>query len=113
MVTTFASRLRSKSTGISHPEPEWVQFIKDHRRYIVENATDWYINPDIMGKYRYRLEEYLQYIKQDIPVWLVAYINQYRTNADFNNVEYIKIPSRSHLDTLRKSYNTFIANYKK
>lgn len=113
MVTTLSERLKEKSAGLHNPEPEWVQFIKDHRRYIVEHSTTWYINPDVMGRYRYRLEEYLEFIKQPVPYWLVIYINELQSNIDFTDMDYILIPDASYLDKLRKNYNTFISNYRK
>lgn len=113
MITTFSSRIREKNSGLNVPEPEWIQYLKDHRRYLIEKSVNWYINPDQMGKYRYRLEEYLQSINCSIPAWLVFYLNQIDSNIEFNNLEYILIPNEKYLDELRKSYNTYIANFKK
>lgn len=92
-------------------DPNWRQYVIDHRQLILNNSTDIPVDPNLMNTYTYRIRDFLTKINTDPAIdWIVLYINQLFTNENFVDVKKLFIPSVSFIDKLYMQYQTNITN---
>ena len=75
---SIITSIQSDRREILWPDEEgWVQFIKDHRKQIMEKSTEVYIDPNDARIYAYSVESFLK--SKDLPIsmaWIVVWLNQ-------------------------------------
>lgn len=93
---------------------DWVRFIADHRRNIIETASTHLIDNDDKNRFKYSLFEYLQEKQIDTRImWIVQWLNDLPSQKDFINVSSIIIPNINYIENLYRSYRSYKANLKK
>jgi hypothetical protein len=96
-------------------DPDWIQFVQDHREYITTRSTLVEITPNEMVYYKYRIRKYLTY-KGYNPGLEMAFrtINHLRNNNDFDeDITKVYLPNSEVLNELRRSYKTLQSQIKK
>ena len=111
---SLADNIRRSTTLYSNDDANWVNYVKDHYKEIVENhSTVEYLDPIRHNTYRYQIEEYLQEMGMPKDLWwLVFYINQLDSNKDFHDLIKIRLPDCKYLDVLRLQYDTVMSQRK-
>lgn len=102
--------LESSIDELSDTNKEWMLFVQDHRRFILQNAKTTELTMDEMFTYEYRPEDFLK--DRNLPLsmlWIFLWINQLSNAMQFPTIKNIIIPDVSHLYDLRNEYRTFIA----
>ena len=106
-IESLATRLAAKATVYADTTADWVRFLKDHRELILSKSTLTAIDYDTMAVYRYRPEEYLDFM--GVPrglAWLVLWLNQIHTAHDFVGLSALYLPDYRHIDELHRLYRT-------
>ena len=90
MVTN--QRLSERLTAVSEeygPEDEiWKQFVRDHKKWLQMNSDLRTFTPEYMVQYRYRPEDFIQVYEADPSMcWIFLFINDIRSQADFNEAK--------------------------
>ena len=94
---------------LNNPEREFILFLKDHRSVILKESTIQTLDASDNQLYRYRPKDYLKSINYDVNFeWYVLWINQIKTIAEFNNIDYLYLPN---INTISNLY-TIYRNYK-
>lgn len=97
----------------SNHDADWVQFVKDHYNYIMENAEMIALDIHVHHTTRYRLEDYLNRFGIDPSLtWIVIYINQLKSNLSFIELNQLLIPNERSIRYLREQYMTVRSNFK-
>lgn len=110
---TLHSAYASILSSYSNHDIEWVQFIKDHFYHIKSRSTLVELNPFRHNSLKYRLADFLQ--ENNIPIemgWIVLYINQLGSDAEFCDLTYMFIPDVTDIQHLRNVFDT-IQSHKK
>lgn len=103
-ISTLTARLARRISQYSEVNPQWVQYVKDHRQYLLTTAYDQYMTKEDAWIYRYRPEEYLANLSYDTSItWLVLWLNQLTTET-FIGLNSFKLPE---ISTLRDMYSMF------
>ena len=99
---------KTSSEGLDDTDPEWLLFIKDHRKQILEESTVVYLTGSQMGRYEYHLRWFLEdnKINTDL-IWIILELNNVKMETEFVNIDKLYIPDRSMLINLRKQYIQF------
>lgn len=102
---TILDLLAAKRTENDDDDPKWVLFVKDHRDELVANATRRQFSSDLMNTVRYDLRRYLRRIQYPEALdWVVLYINDIQTEADFNDLNELLLPSQNQISNLRNFF---------
>jgi hypothetical protein len=89
-------------------ESSWVQFVKDHYRYLLNNSTKAILSEETAHYYRYRPEEYLKSVAYDrSATWLILWLNQIPNSENFIGVSSLWLPTPEILRKLYTQYLTF------
>jgi len=93
----------------------WLQFLQDHREYIINKSKQITISPNDMAYYKFRISKYLKNKGYGVQCALAfRIINHIKSDADFNeSITEVYIPSTSVLNELRRSYTTLQSQIKK
>ena len=76
-LVSLTDLLTAKLGSYSEADPAWVQYVKDHRSYLLQNSYTQYMTKADAWTYRYRPEEYLASINYDTScTWLMLWLNQ-------------------------------------
>lgn len=95
------------SRGYGPEDPNWVQFIKDHRQNILDECPILKPTSIELSKYKYRPEQYFtDNLGGDISAaWIFEYINDLRDQSMFNeSMSLIRHVQMSTIKKLRSSY---------
>lgn len=113
----YSEKIREniKDAPLCMSEDGWIQFIQDHRKLIIENSTYTPMTEEIMVKFEYRLNDYLDDIGNNPSLAQVTKIvNRLGCDLDFNSkVKGLYIPNISYIQDLRHIYSTVKAKRKK
>ncbi len=90
-------------------DTEWLQYIRDHTDLIKNNSTLFFLDAEVMKRYRYRLEDFLFEKRNGIHyrqyASIVRIINRLGCNLDFNeSVTEIYLPTPEYITELRSMY---------
>lgn len=89
-------------------DEKWVQFILDHKKYLIDNSRVVSININTMNTYRYKPYLFLSSKKVDFGLmWIVCFLNGFNDFHKFDNLSFIYIPDNDLIYNLRVKYNTF------
>lgn len=96
----------------SSEEQGWVQFVRDHYRYLRNTAQQVSLDAFRQHTMRYRLEDFIEdeFKMMRSTAWIVLMVNQLNSNVDFRNLEFLYIPDMTAIDYLRNRYDTVVAN---
>jgi hypothetical protein len=100
--------LNSKSDNLQNSDTEWVLFIQDHRRYILEKCQVITLSNDEINLYDYRPEDFLT--SKEYPtscLWIFLWINQLENTEKFLNMKTLLLPNLAQLYNYRQEYETF------
>lgn len=110
---SLSAMLSSVSNGtVSDDQGPWRQFILDHLDYIAARSKVYTIEPDAMNRYKYDLKRLLFdkfQIHEDI-AWIVRYLNQLKSDLEFDKPGDFIIPTDSLIVNLKQSFVTVNAN---
>ena len=89
-------------------DPAWVQFISDHKQYLISQSTTAIISTSYMQGYQYSLKRYLRSIHYNTHcAWIVALVNNLPTDIMFTNgVNSLTLPPFSLIQSLYTTYLT-------
>lgn len=107
--TAYATLLSS----YSNYDLEWVQFIRDHFYHIKQKSTVVELDPFRHNSMKYRLADFLA--DNNIPTemaWIVLFINQLGSDADFHDVTFMILPDVTDIKHLREVFDT-VQSHKK
>ncbi len=92
---------------------DWVRFVVDHRKNIIETSITHVIDNDNKNRFKYSLFEFLQEINVDVRfMWIIQWLNDLPSQKDFNNVSSLIIPSYTYIESLYRSYRSYKAKLK-
>ena len=94
-------------SNLNNSDKEWVLFIEDHRRYIIEKASKIIFTATQKFIYEYRPEDFL--LAKEFPLsamWIFLYINQYTSSQDFVNLDYVYLPDITQINDYYQVYKT-------
>lgn len=99
---------RTSNEGLDDTDPEWMLFIKDHRKHILEESTIVYLTDSQIGRYEYKLRWFLEdnKIATDL-IWIILELNNVKMETEFINLDKLFIPDRNFIISLRKKYIQF------
>ena len=100
-------------SSYSNYDRDWVQFVKDHYYHIKRKSTLVELNPYKHNSFEFRVKDFLE--DNHIPTemwWIVLFVNQLGSEADFTNLTSLIIPDVSDIQSLRDSYDV-IQSHKK
>ena len=113
---SIITSIQSDRREILWPDEEgWVQFIKDHRKQIMEKSTEVYIDPNDARIYAYSVESFLK--SKDLPIsmaWIVVWLNQLYSSLHFSaDMTTLYMPDIYQLQQYRQQYVTNRVLYRK
>lgn len=110
LIETIAE-INTRYNRYNASDPNWRQYVLDHRKHILEKSTLIAVDPNLMNTYTYRIRDFLTKINTDASVdWIVLYINQLFVNDNFVDIAKLYIPDIGYIDKLYTQYQTNIAN---
>jgi len=99
---------RNRILKYNNPEIEFILFLKDHRSTILSESTVRMLGPTENQLFRYRPKDYLRSINYDEQFdWYVLWLNQIKTVAEFNNIDYLYIPNPDTISSLYSIYRNY------
>ena len=105
--TTIDSYIDQEPLNIT--DPDWFQFLLDHRQLIRENSIENILTEEVMYVHRYRIRKYLKSLKNYSPDLELAFrvVNRLGSNMDFNlSLQSVYVPDKRYVTELRRKYNT-------
>ncbi len=98
-----------KNAKYAPSDSKWVQFIIDHKNYIIENSTVVTLDKNTMNTYKFKPLIFLssKNVSYDV-MWIVCFINGFLDPINFHNLYSIYIPNESVIYNLKIKYNTFV-----
>ncbi len=104
-ITSLADRLSISVNPFDNLDPDWVQYVKDHRSVLMETSVIKSVPANAMFTYRYRMPTLLNKLGSDSSItWIVMWLNQLKTNADVVNLTELTLPT---IDTVKSLYQSF------
>ena len=93
-------------------DPDWKNFILDHKQYLIDKSTMAIISTSYMQGYRYSLRRYLRSISYNIHcAWIVGLVNNLPTDVMFTDtVNSLRLPPFSVIESLYTTYLTLKTN---
>ena len=102
---TLVDMLKDKRSEIDDANPKWVQFIKDHRDELIQNATVRTFSDDYMNIVRYDMRQYLRLASYPEGLdWIVFYINDIQNESDFNSLNRLLVPNQNQISQIRNLF---------
>ena len=99
---------KRSTDGLDDTDEEWVLFIRDHRKHILEQSTIVYLTNDLITRYEYHLRWFLEDNRIDTDMyWIIMYLNNIKSESEFFNIDRLYIPNIDHIKELRKQFNIF------
>ena len=90
-------------------DPNWVAFIRDHKKYLKRNSPVTHFRPEELVKYRYRPQEF--YVDKCYgkfsQTWVFLFVNDIRNPSDFNeNCSKLYMVPHDKIEELFNIYST-------
>lgn len=102
--TTLAERILNLNNNYNNSDENWVQFIQDHKSYLMKNSVKVSIPPEVMFNYRYRPEELIRSYNYDKTImWIIMWLNQL-SYTEFNNITELWFPDINVLNSLKNKF---------
>ena len=104
--------IQSGMSRFSDSDPNWRQFVLDHKGVILQNAEVVNIIGDVMHLVNYSIRNFLQQpqLRRDPGIdWIVRLINNLKSDIDFVDVRLLYVPQINYLTTLYQLYQTTTA----
>lgn len=115
--SSFTENINYDLSGesLNDTNPDWIQFVQDHREYITARSTLVEITPNEMVYYKYRIRKYLIYRGYNPSLEMVfRTVNHLKNNNDFDeDITKVYLPNTNVLNELRRSYKTLQSQIKK
>lgn len=106
--------ISSDQTNLSNQDPEWVLFIEDHRRFLVQESDLVILSSDEVNIYDYRPEDFLRDRSYPASVlWIFLWINQISSPEKYVDKSKVYLPSLTQIQNLRYEYESFKAELDK
>jgi hypothetical protein len=86
-------------------DPEWLQFLRDHKNFLIKNSILTPITPNEKYRYRYRLREYVKQKNISVVHTPVVCIINDISSHDFNH-DSILLPNENVLNNLRSTFKS-------
>lgn len=110
MASTLSSRLIDKVQKYDNVDRLWVQYIKDHRYYLLTSSTKQSIPLSEMHNYRFRPREFVESKGYSGEMtWIILWLNQIPSSEDFVGYSELIFPDQSVINQLRAECNNFNA----
>ena len=112
-LTSVSNELTKLKSAYANDDIDLVKFMHDHYQEIFDTSEVVVLDKeDHYWKY-YRLEDFLAERYYDPNVaWIVLMINQMSSNADFKELETIRLPDQRTLDALRRTFLQYRSSIK-
>jgi hypothetical protein len=105
---SLSQRLKTSVGNYTNTDSLWVQYVKDHRSYLLNLSNKIDIDSITMFNYRYRPEDFLAYKGYSKRVsWIILWLNQIYSHTDFVDLKYIFIPELSIIENLYATYKNY------
>jgi hypothetical protein len=114
-MSIYADRiLSSVGTSADPSDAAWVRFLKDHRKYLLDNSNTVPIGSELSSTFRFHLAELLKE-KQIDPKnhWIIVWLNQLEGEWGTIDLDYILVPRDAALINLWDKYKSFIQKKEK
>ena len=109
ILSKLSDRIKAKTNNAFGPEdPEWYQFILDHKLYLRERSEVKSFTLLDLVKYRYRPEEYYATVGGDVnQAWIFMLVNDLRSPTDFTEtITKLWIVNPETIEDLRRHYES-------
>lgn len=108
---SLTSRIPPLQNKFGNHDQKWVQYVRDHRQFLLKASVARTITSEDMFIYQYRLADYLRKLHQDpSSTWIVMYLNQIDSDVNFMNLTSILVPDITELSNMYAQYETFASN---
>ena len=87
----------------------WLQFVRDHKKWLKRNSTIRFFTPEELVKYRYRPEDFYVDICKGpkFMAWIFLFVNNIREESQFNeNHTKMIMVMPSKIEELHQVYST-------
>lgn len=116
--TERVSRSAGNTRLLAQTSDAWVQFLLDHREWLInrEKTTVIELTEATMLRYRYRIEDYLDSFPNRYPWMAMAFrvVNRLHSNQDFNlSLKTVYMPSADDIMILYQKYKVNQAQLRK
>ena len=100
--------LNATITNYSDTDPDWRQFVLDHKLYLLSNSTPRNVSSGYLQAVRYSMSAYLRSINYNLScTWIVQFINNIPTDVMFTTqAQIIYVPNFAIIEQLYTSYIT-------
>ena len=109
ILSKLSDRIKDKASNSFGPEdPDWYQYILDHKLYLREQSAVKSFTLLDLVKYRYRPEEFFASTGGDInQTWIFLLVNDLRSPADFTEaLTKLWIVRHETIEALRRRYES-------
>lgn len=106
-MTNLIDELTQRLDSLSNLDPNWKQFVIDHKKVILDEGSIIDITDEDRSKYKFKLDHFLRDKNSSISIdWIVKLINDLDQYEDFTKLSNIIIPNHSSVVTLYRKYQT-------
>lgn len=109
--TTYTTLLENKAnSNYTNLDISFYQYVLDHITILQNNSRTYYPTADLMARYKYQPEFYLENeISWINPVWLFLVVNGFASHLDFTYPKVkngINVPLNEYLEQFYEEYQT-------
>lgn len=107
----LSDRLKNRTDDKYGPQdPDWVQFVSDHKLYLREKSPSKTFTPLDLAPYKYRPDEFYSKNRGNInQTWIFLMVNDLRSPNDFNeSIKRMWIVDPDVIVDLRKHYESSV-----
>ena len=106
-MTNLIDELTQRLDNLSNLDPNWKQFVIDHKKVISDEGSIVDITDEDRSKYKFKLDHFLRDKNSPVNIdWIVKLINDLDQYEDFTKLSNIIIPNHSSVVTLYRKYQT-------
>lgn len=108
MKMALIDTLSNSLNNYDDTDPNWRQFVDDHKTYLINLSNVATISTSYMQGYRYALRRYLNTIRYNTHcTWIVRLVNNLPSDVQFtDSVNSLLIPPMSVIEDLYTTYLT-------
>lgn len=106
MINSIKTKLELMQSKFSNSDPDWVQFIYDHKYRLMSSSEIVAISPENAFKFRFRPNELCKElgIKEDI-IWIILWMNDIFDPSEFVGITQLRIiPDIKIIQKLHATY---------
>ena len=106
-IVALGLRVADNNSAYNNDVPAWVQYVKDHRSYLVANSKPVTITPELMHTYRYNPSGFMAFAGLPLGLtWLMLWINQIHGAVEFIRLTSLLLPNLDVVTALRAQYES-------